>query len=332
MMSHKILPFQHKGRFYNYKDEPLHRVIIPSFCMLLECYWKSIKKYDSNYQHWCAPEAPITSSWQPVITWIGHATFLMQLAGINIVTDPVFGHLPLFKRLQPNGIEMEHLPCIDYVLISHNHRDHMDEVSLRMIAQKNSQVQFLVPQGLKKWFDKTKIARVHEYMWWDTLHVGEVQFTFLPAHHWSQRGLFDFNTSLWGSWMIQGLNQTIYFAGDTAYSHHFKAIAQEFPSISHALLPIGPCEPRRWMRHAHMSAEEAGQAFLDLKAQTLVPMHWGTFRFGVDRYQAPYERLCTWWLNEPLCAQKSLMALKMGQQKELHHKDLIKRAAKELTF
>ena len=124
--------------------------------------------------------------------------------------------------------------------------------------------------------------------------------------------------------MISIDDHHIYFGGDTAYSDHFSSIAKEFNNISCALLPIGPCEPRKWMRHAHMSAEEAGQAFLDLQAETLVPMHWGTFRFGVDQFETPHDRLCTWWQNQSSCTTKQLMSLKIGERKPLE-KQLIQK-------
>jgi len=234
------------------------------------------------------------------VTWIGHASFLIQIGDFSVLTDPVFGDLSfLFKRIQEPGIALTCLPSIDAVVISHNHRDHLDEQSIRAIFTRNPACHFYVPYGDKAWFLKRGITQVTECMWWDheVLRIGTTDLTihFLPAHHWSQRGLFDRNKSLWGSWLIQTAGKAVYFAGDTAYSTHFKQIAHEFGSIDLALMPIGPCEPYKWMKHSHMNAEESGRAFIDLQARIFIPMHWGTYRFGVDSLFAPLDRITSWW-------------------------------------
>ena len=313
-MAYKINPFEHKGRFFNNPRERHRPFMIPSLSMLVECYWNSFKKKE-EMGHWHAPQVPLVHSEELAITWIGHSTFLIQVAGLAILTDPIFGHLPLFKRLLPPGLEMAQLPPIDYVVISHNHHDHMHASSLQFL-KSNPHTQFLVPQGNKKWFDKRGFAQVSEYRWWDrdvfTRHGTAINFSFLPALHWSQRGIFDYNKTLWGSWMIGINGKQIYFAGDTAYSSHFSAIAQEFSDITCALMPIGPCEPKKWMSQSHMNAEEAGQAFLELRAQHFIPMHWGTYSFGTDYHQAPYDRLLAWWKAQNLTS--NLITLKMGQR------------------
>ena len=126
----------------------------------------------------------------------------------------------------------------------------------------------------------------------------EVRFTFLPAMHWSARGLFDRNKSLWGSWMIEYGQTKIYFAGDSAYSDHFATIADHFPDISLALMPIAPCEPTPWMRKSHLDAHQAVQAFTELQARHFIPMHWGTFAFGHDHFIGPVDRLNAAWSEQ----------------------------------
>jgi N-acyl-phosphatidylethanolamine-hydrolysing phospholipase D len=153
-----------------------------------------------------------------------------------------------------------------------------------------------MPQKTRCYLKRTIQDLVVEHTWWQkyTMLNQSITCTFLPASHWSQRGFFDKNKSLWGGWMIMSKDYCIYFAGDTAYDDHFVNIAQQFTDIDIALLPIGPCEPRKWIQHSHMNALEAGQAFIDLKARHFIPMHWGTFYFGVDAFDAPMQQLKQW--------------------------------------
>lgn len=258
---------------------------------------------------------PLHSSLVPRITWIGHSSFLIQINGYNILTDPIFGDISfLFPRLSPPGIALSDLPAIHAILISHNHFDHMDSTTLLSLLptlEKSGGV-VLVPEGDQAWFNKRGFTRVFSSNWWQTHLVGpQVRCTFLPAYHWSQRGLFDRNKSLWGSWMIQDDQHTIYFGGDTAYANHFSMIAKAYPSIDIALLPVAPELPSAWMKPTHMDAHDAGQAFLDLGARHMVPMHWGTFDFGFEEYDVPIKRLTQWWnmnqnLISPACTLDTL--------------------------
>ena len=225
----------------------------------------------------------------------------------------------LFKRITPLPLNIQDIENVDYIILSHNHRDHMDEKSLLKLKDITSM--FLIPMGDKQWFDRRNFSYVKEHTWWQSTvfnHEGNsLVFTFLPAHHWSQRSLFDRNRSLWGSWMVQYKNHTIYFAGDTAYAKHFTMIKEKFPTIDVALMPIGPCQPRKWMKHSHISAQQAGQAFLDLGARNFIPMHWGTFYFGTDSFSTPIEYLTEWWSKEPSVSSNQLHILKFGQSLEL---------------
>jgi len=235
----------------------------------------------------------------PKITWVGHATFLIEFKELTFLTDPIFGNASaLFPRIQPPGLTIEKLPKIDVVLISHNHRDHLDAKSLMNLRDRFQPLMF-VPKGDGLWFKTRGFANVTENSWWQKSIIERGAFgatcIFLPAYHWSQRSIFDRNRSLWGSWLIQAESTQVYFGGDSAYAEHYSMINAMYPSIDVALLPIGPCEPRPWIKHAHMSAEEAGQAFVELGATCLIPMHWGTFRFGTDHPSAPAERLLSWW-------------------------------------
>lgn len=313
-MPHKkqFQPHRHKGRFYNNADEPNRSLTWPSLMMICEWYWNSLRRGSIDSTVWYAPEAPFERSNELAITWIGHSTFLIQAQNINILTDPVFGNLPFFRRQIAPGLPLQDVPSIDYVLISHNHRDHMDGAALTFFKH-HPECTFLVPLGDGEWFRTRGFKKVREYTWWEREQFGNLEISFLPAEHWSQRGLLDYNTSLWGSWMMALGGNTIYFAGDTAYHSHFTAISKEFPTITHALMPIGPCEPRQWMQKTHMNAEESVQAFIDLNAQFFLPMHWGTFNFGTDHHLAPYQRLLASWKREKFPDER-LYNLKVGQR------------------
>lgn len=271
-------------------------------------------------KQWHAPAEPVAHVHEPLVTWIGHASFLIQFPDYNILTDPVFKDLTLlFQRIQEPGIAREVLPRIDAVIISHNHRDHMEQETLLYIAKKFPECQFFVPKGDLYWLQKWGIDRGVELNWWDDVMLKRtgveqaIRLVFLPAYHWSQRGLFDMNRSLWGSWMIEQGATRLYFAGDTAYSPHFQSVAKEFSDITSVLMPIGPCEPNNWMKKSHINAEEAGRAFLELGAQSLIPMHWGTYKFGMDNPMLPLLRLQAWWEQEAAVRNsKILLPLKIG--------------------
>lgn len=296
----RIYPHVEHGRFYNYPNEIPEVFFFRSFYIYLKSFINRIF-YHPRTDAWQMKLEPVERSEKSIVTWIGHSTFLIQMKGVNILTDPIFGDATsLFPRILQPGIGLEKLPPIDYVLISHNHLDHMDEHALLVLRDKHPGCTFLVPLGDKQWFDARDFMHVREYTWWQddtftTSDGGELRLTFLPAFHWSQRGIFDKNKSLWGSWMIQLAGKTIYFGGDTAYSRHFKSIGKEFERIDCAILPIGPCDPHKWMKFSHANAHGAYQGFKDLNAQHFIPMHWGTFYFGTDTFDTPMMMLKDVW-------------------------------------
>jgi len=324
-MERKFFPYIKKKRFYSFLAKKSHSVFLPSMYMYFYSWIKRTFSTIKKPKDWFISHPLVQRSIIPRITWIGHASFLIQIGGLNILTDPIFGNASLlFKRIFPPGIALKDIVPIDLVLLSHNHRDHMDASSLESLKRFDPLI--LIPDGLKYWFESRSFKNTFEHTWWQEMTVkakdacnGIIKCSFLPSAHWSQRGLFDRNKSLWGSWLIQYRNFKIYFAGDTAYEDHFCEISRLHSNIDVALLPIGPCEPRKWMSHSHLSAEQAGKAFLDLKAKHFIPMHWGTFYFGVDNFMTPVHQVQNWWKKHLFTLnEKKLHLMKFGQALEFN--------------
>jgi L-ascorbate metabolism protein UlaG (beta-lactamase superfamily) len=325
---HKIQPHFAHNRFANSPHEKLHDIIFSSCIMYLQKIFRKQARHQTHLAAWqslnehLAVDHSHLSHAQPEITWIGHASFLIKMGNFSVLTDPVFhGLTPLFPRHQAPGICYTKLPKVHAVLISHNHHDHLEKSTILYLARTQDPL-FLVPQGDKQLLEQWGIKKISEYSWWEAHSLRHetdphsLTLTFLPAHHWSGRWLFDTNKSLWGSWMISYNGYNCYFAGDTAYGTHFAAISQEFPNIHLALMPIAPCEPSQYLSKSHINAEEAGKAFLELKAQHLIPMHWGTFGFGIDHPLDPLHRLEAWW-RRTITAENDtrlLIPLRVGQQ------------------
>ena len=241
----------------------------------------------------------------PTLTWIGHATFLIQFDGLNILTDP---HLTARaspvgfagpKRFTEPGLPFEGLPPIDIVVISHNHYDHLDiDTVTRLVEmQPQSPPQFFVPLGLESWFHDLGIHSVTEMDWWQETDFrndhGSARIGPLPVQHFSGRGIADRNDTLWAGWLLTIAGKKFFFAGDTGYSKDFADIHERHGDIDFALIPIGAYEPRSFMRPMHVDPEEAVQIFQDLHARQAVGMHWGTFRLTLEDMDEPPRRLAT---------------------------------------
>lgn len=226
------------------------------------------------------------------ITWIGHSTFLIQFAGLNIVTDPVWAmRMGFQRRLGMPGLPIGDVPEVDVILISHSHYDHMHVSSIRRLYRENTQL--IVPIGLARKMARKGFRRVRELNWWESMQIGDARISFVPTQHWTRRTPFDTNTSHWGGFVLEdasGSMRSIYFAGDSGYFPGFKQIGERF-DISVALLPIGAYEPEWFMTSQHTTPEEAVQAFLDVKAELMVPMHYGTFRLADDTAREALDRL-----------------------------------------
>lgn len=243
---------------------------------------------------------------EPAATWIGHATVLLQLGGLNVLTDPVFSEraspVPFAgpRRAQPPGLSLAQLPHIDLVLVSHDHYDHLDEASVRALAaQPGGPPLFIAPLGVGQWLREAGLTRVVELDWWDMHRVaapaGPVEVHLTPAQHWSGRTLGDRMRRLWGGFALLAPGFHVIYTGDTGYSRDFIDIRSHFAprhagaggGFDLALVPIGSYEPRWFMAAQHADPAEAVQIFLDLGAKAAVGVHWGTFSLSDEALDEP---------------------------------------------
>jgi N-acyl-phosphatidylethanolamine-hydrolysing phospholipase D len=232
----------------------------------------------------------------PSVTWIGHATLLLQLAGLNILTDPQWSERasPVSwggpRRLSAPGVAFENLPRIDAVVISHDHYDHLDLATVKRLAEAHDPL-FFVPLGLKAWLAGHGVTKVEELDWWQEREHRGVRFVCLPAQHFSQRTLSDANTRLWASWGVIGGERRFYFGGDTGYFTGFKAMGQKLGPFDLAAIGIGAYVPPEIMKQVHTTPEEAVEAFIDLNARVLLGMHWVTFDLAEEPLDEPPLRM-----------------------------------------
>ena len=231
-----------------------------------------------------------------VVTFIGHATFLIQTPAGNILTDPMYsqraGPLNLLgpRRVRQAAVRFDDLPPISAVLLSHNHYDHCDRRTLGMLAKRFDPI-VVTPLGNSGLVRSAGIRRVEELDWWQQAKTLALPITLTPAHHFSARTPLDRNRALWGGFMLMAGSARIFFAGDTAYAPFFRDVRQRLGQIDLALLPIGAYEPRWFMQAVHMNPAEAVQAHLDLDATESIGMHFGTFPMTTEGIDEPLRAL-----------------------------------------
>jgi N-acyl-phosphatidylethanolamine-hydrolysing phospholipase D len=233
------------------------------------------------------------NSGQTTLTWFGHSSFLIQVAGVNLLTDPVWSRR-VFPAVGPRrfldpGIPLQQLPPIHQILISHNHYDHLDLATLRRLGPST---ELLVPLGLKSLLARKGFRKVRELSWWDIVRAGKIELQCVPAQHFSVRGPGNRDSSLWSGWVVAGTRHRFYFAGDTGFfEKQFRQIASQCGPLDVAILPIGAYRPQWLMRPVHMSPSEALEAFAILGAGTMVPCHWGTFKLSEEPLDEPLRLL-----------------------------------------
>lgn len=277
--------------------------------------FKPRKAPDAGYaafaQEWSMPvdHARLAQRQQsPVVTWLGHVSVLLQMGGLNVLTDPTLadfaGPYGRFgaQRMVPVPLRGDALPPIDVLLISHNHYDHLCDATVAALVASGQTPQIFVPLGLKAWFDARSIPNVTELDWWDHTDIitdrdgkalmAPVRIHFTPAQHWSRRTPFDTNASLWGGYMVEhrpGSNAPwrFLFPGDTGYSSDFKAIRNRLGAVDLLALPIGAYLPRDFMKQMHVNPDDAVQLMLDLDAKQAFGVHWGTFKLTQEAFDQP---------------------------------------------
>lgn len=262
---------------------------------------------------------------KPRITWLGHSTFLVQNKNTNVLTDPVFSDRvsPLCfvgpLRYVKHPMDYKNLPKIDYVIISHNHYDHLDKDSIKMLFERNENIKFFVPLGLKELFLdlEVKSEAVFEFDWADSKKSENIYVKALPSQHWSARGLFDKRETLWASWYLDFKDFDFWFAGDTGYNKiQFKEIGKELKQVDLAFIPIGAYAPRWFMKLYHVDTNEAVKIHKDVNAKKSIGMHWGTFPLTAEDPIEPKIKL-----EEELIKQNinkdEFITLKIGETIEL---------------
>lgn len=258
----------------------------------------------------------ITANREDGMVWLGHATFLFTLSGKHFITDPVLYNVGPVKRFTPLPCDVTALKNIDYILLSHNHRDHCDKKSMQHLCALNPNAVILTGLNITTLLRNWKISNlIVEAGWYQRYNIEtDVAITYLPAKHWNRRGLNDMNNMLWGSFMLEANRKKIYFGADSGLGIHFSEIAQLFPGIDIALLGIGAYKPEWFMRSAHTSPADALIAFEQLKAKQFIPMHHGTFDMSDEPVFFPRQELL---LLQEKFNINSVMHLSIGNKLQL---------------
>ena len=256
------------------------------------------------------------------ITWVGHSTFLLQLGGLNILTDPIWSDraspIPGVgpKRLLAPGIPFDMLPPIDAVLQSHDHYDHLDDLTVCRLEARDPGAWWFVPLGLGTFLRRRGVHEITELDWWQEAPLGPLSIGCTPAQHFSGRAPWNRNRTLWCGWSVASNTRRVLFAGDTGYHPEFAQVARRFGPFDLALLPIGAYEPGWFMLRQHMDPEQALQAFEDLGARTFVAMHWGTFKLTDEPLDEPPQRALASWCAAGLPVER-FWQLAHGETRDL---------------
>ncbi|XP_033102235.1 N-acyl-phosphatidylethanolamine-hydrolyzing phospholipase D-like [Anneissia japonica] len=325
-MDSQVTHSKNTGIIWNNYVNPWESWLMPGLCGLLK--WQKTVVCNGEGDHTNIPsdlaeldsvlpvKCPKGDEWQQVppkgmrVTWLGHASVLVQFDGISVLTDPIFSSRasPFSfvgpKRYRDAPCNVEDLPKLDAVVISHAHYDHLDAKSVSDIhARFGNDVNWFVPKGLKKWFNDKGIKTVVHLDWWDEVPLpkhDDVKFVFTPTQHWSNRALHDRGWYLWGSWCVFTRNHSFFFGGDTGYCNGFKEIGERYGPFDLAAIPIGACEPRWFMKPQHVDQKEAIQIHQDLKCRKSVGVHWGTFVLTYEYFLEPKEKLVEEMQNKGL--------------------------------
>ncbi|SMB90902.1 conserved hypothetical protein [Hymenobacter roseosalivarius DSM 11622] len=235
------------------------------------------------------------TSKEDMLVWLGHATFLWRVAGVTLLFDPILLDSRFLRRRHPLPCRPEDITGIDYLLLSHGHRDHLDEASIKLVARQNPNMQVLAPLNMAKLLrGMAPSLQVQEAGWWQQYDLGgnsPLEITYLPAAHWHRRGLLDMNQVLWGSFMLRVAGKLLYLCGDSGFGGHFEEIEKQFGPLDVCIMPIGAYKPAFMMQLSHMDPHEAAKAANILRAGHVVPMHYGTFDLSDEPASEPLRTL-----------------------------------------
>lgn len=243
----------------------------------------SIINYGKKWQPPTIELKSVDSLTRNSIVWLGHNSFLMNMGGVTLILDPVFGNIPFVWRKSRLPLDKNEFKGVDLLLVSHDHYDHMDRKSIKLLAKNNNHIQIVIGLGfeklLRKWLPYPKI---NEMGWYQQLDFKGIKITFLPSQHWSKRGANDSAKRLWGAFLIEADGIKVYYSGDTGYADHFKEIKELFGKIDYALIGIGAYKPRWFLERNHLSPIEALKASQQMEARVTIPMHYGTFKLSEE--------------------------------------------------
>lgn len=287
-------PVNPEGRFLNENLEAL-----PGFSDLWrwqrETNPQKAEKQKDTFRLKVTKNSDFLTSNEDCVVWLGHATFFIRLNGVTILTDPVLkSPSALMKRYAELPVAVFELKDIDYIIVSHNHRDHCDEKSLKTLAPQNPKATYLTGLKLdgllKKWTNSTNVQAAGWYQAYQT-DTSKIEIIYLPARHWSRRYLNDTNKSLWGAYLIRTNDKSIYFGSDSSYGTHYQDFAQHFGGVDVALLGVGAYKPEWFMAASHAGPKEATKAAHEMKAKRFIPMHYGTFDLSDEPLGDAYREL-----------------------------------------
>lgn len=307
----KGTPIDKNGRFLNH--EHLHNHSFKSFLK-----WQTTKnihkeeKKKSTWKH-DVIETDLMQPKNDCIIWLGHASFFIRINQINILIDPVLFDVSLMKRQTKLPINTTQLKDLDYVLISHDHRDHLDEKSLQLIAKQNPNTIYLTGLNNEKIiYSYTRSNQIQAAGWYQQYNLAaDISITYVPSRHWGRRLIKDTNLRLWGGFLIQSNHTTIYFSGDSGYGSHFKDIAEIAPNIDYCIIGIGAYKPEFFMRQSHISPTDALKAFSETKAKYMIPMHHSTFDLADEPLHDPIHSLKD--LSQNLVNRQNILTPKIGE-------------------
>ena len=305
-------PIDERGRFVNYEFP-----FVDSFKEVLRWqFTRNPQKSEKKTEQWRAEvlqNQGFLDSKKDCIVWLGHASFFIRLAGITFLIDPVLFNISLIKRHSALPVSAADLRNINYILVSHDHRDHCDEKSLKLLAKNNPDATYLTGLNLAPVIQRfTHSSKIQTAGWFQQYETAEViKVFYVPSRHWGRRFLNDTNLRLWGGYIIQGAGKTIYFGGDSGYGKHFADIASVFPAIDYAMIGIGAYKPEFFMGQSHTSPIDAVKAFNDTKAKVMIPMHYGTFDLADEPLGDPLRVMQK--LEKQGVINGDLKALKIGE-------------------